>query len=425
MIRVSVREFKTLPPLPPRALKALERFDQQLASSNGGFAFDWRWRQAPRARSLCGVIALPGLEVEILPKIEGAAGEVGVGLGRRNLLYMLVKAGDLPFEERDLAELAAQKLPMFEALATVFASRLRKELIRGAERTYVSEEGERRFVKGKILFEKHARLHAAGQHRVFVKFDEHQIDSSLNRVLSAATDILCRLTTSTRTRASLARSQLDLAEVSKVPLTMEVVDRVQLNRNTLRFSPLVAFARLLAARRVSGISAGAAPSFSLLFPMESVFERFVGRAIQRGAEKIGLNRRGVHLQGKGHRLHLLREDGRGGRFLLRPDIVIERKEQAGPTIVDTKWKHLRAPENDGRYKLDQHDVYQLFAYAQRYEAPLNVLLFPKVPGARSRNFETYEAGHVRRLCVRFLDLSRDLRQERAWFQSELSTALSS
>ena len=54
-------------------------------------------------------------------------------------------------------------------------------------------------------------------------------------------------------------------------------------------------------------------------------------------------------------------------FNLRPDIVIKDKNEPA-FILDTKWKRIDSRLSDGRskYNISQADMYQLFAYGQKY-----------------------------------------------------------
>ena len=70
---------------------------------------------------------------------------------------------------------------------------------------------------------------------------------------------------------------------------------------------------------------------------------------------------------------LIDEDGRTGRFNLRPDAVIETPPER-PIVLDTKWKHLASDEKT--LGVAQSDVYQMLAYARAYGAIRLVLLYP-------------------------------------------------
>jgi 5-methylcytosine-specific restriction enzyme subunit McrC len=82
----------------------------------------------------------------------------------------------------------------------------------------------------------------------------------------------------------------------------------------------------------------------------------------------------VYLQGPS--LHLARHDDERPAFKLKPDIVIKRDGQVA-CILDTKWKRLKPEQaNDG---VSSADIYQMHAYASRYDAPNVILLYPHYP----------------------------------------------
>ena len=81
----------------------------------------------PEPTQWVGVIQVPGLQVEILPKIDEAdlnGKNEKETQARSNLLYMLSVAGQVPVRERDVARLASRKASLSETLAAIFADRL-------------------------------------------------------------------------------------------------------------------------------------------------------------------------------------------------------------------------------------------------------------------------------------------------------------
>jgi 5-methylcytosine-specific restriction enzyme subunit McrC len=119
----------------------------------------------------------------------------------------------------------------------------------------------------------------------------------------------------------------------------------------------------------------------------------------------------------------------GNAFLLRPDIV---GQQAGDVafIADTKWKRLKP--QDFREGVASADVYQMYAYATRYEAADVVLVYPHhgLLGpwqARRAQYvvealPTAAAGTERKISVATVDL-RDLAQVPAQLAATFSAHL--
>ena len=72
-----------------------------------------------------------------------------------------------------------------------------------------------------------------------------------------------------------------------------------------------------------------------------------------------------------------------------------------------RWKCLRGSVEDYSGGVSQSDLYQLYAYAHRYDSTNNVLLFPKVPGLESRSY-SLAGDESKWLRVEFIDVSQDL-----------------
>jgi 5-methylcytosine-specific restriction enzyme subunit McrC len=98
---------------------------------------------------------------------------------------------------------------------------------------------------------------------------------------------------------------------------------------------------------------------SLLFPMETLFERYV-EACLRGslAPDATLTRQASSEYLTTH------QDRRW--FMLKPDFLL--KEAGKSWVMDAKWKRIdqRLGDSESKYGLSQADFYQMFAYGQRY-----------------------------------------------------------
>jgi len=192
MIRWTVTEYGRIPrkELGDKLLIRLQRFDEQYARSTGEQVFDWSRVAYVRALNQVGVIQVPGLTVEILPKTDDTSRDEPLSQdqrqrAQRNLLYMLAVSRNLPIRPRDLAGQRIQRLPMLETLITLFVTRLLRELRRGVEHAYVYLEENRVFLRGKLLLSEHIKRNVARSDRVFVGYDDFTPDIWLNRILKA------------------------------------------------------------------------------------------------------------------------------------------------------------------------------------------------------------------------------------------------
>lgn len=424
MRRIVVREYEALPPLPALVLQRLEALDSAAIGHDRETVLDWRWRRAPRAKSSCGVLRLPDLEVEILPKLTvDIADESQTALARRNFLYMLSLSGHLPFREKDLAEVADHDLPLSEALASAFANRLFRELSRGVERAYETVDRTESFVRGRIRFSEQIRRNFGQDHLVHIRYERYQSDTQLNRILLATVKRLQSLCRSQRALAMLSRCELQFDGVSGVRLTKPAIDAVQLTRNSQRFAPLIGFARIVEAQRGVGMSGRNTETFSLLFPMEQVFERFVAALFRMELSAIGHKGAVIRTQARGDRRALLEDSGGRAHLWLKPDIVISSARGDVVAVIDTKWKQLSGGAGFGRQGVSPDDIFQLSAYARRYESSRNVLLYPRAPGVRPATYELAGSPSGQSISVRFLTLGAEIRTNRLALRQELRAAL--
>ncbi|MBQ3923658.1 MAG: hypothetical protein II707_10195, partial [Spirochaetales bacterium] len=124
---------------------------------------------------------------------------------------------------------------------------------------------------------------------------------------------------------------------------------------------------------------------SLLFSVEKLFESFIAHLFKKYAKDYVVSSQ--------HSRYFLVDkygDSKYGKFRLRPDIVIESKETENfsgyeTIILDTKWKNLDKNMPDKNYLIDIKDMYQLYAYGQKYHLgdsyfldniPKLVLIYP-------------------------------------------------
>ena len=391
-----------------RLYDRLKRFDQH-GRPESDRVFAWGDGQAA-AQQWVGVVQVPGLQLEVLPKVDALApGEADAHDARRNLLYMLAVGGDVPVRSRDMARLTSRSAPLSETLSALFADRLLGELLKGPARAYVARQENLRRFKGKLLVAAQARHNAAHRERFFCRFDEFSDDTLMNRIFRSACLALLDATRTPATQELLRRCLLLLDRVSDVVVHDELFDKVVLTRQNERFGDVLQFCRLILSGRSPTAQSGRSRSFSLLFDMNHVFESFVAGFLRR---HVLPRMEGYRLfpQARRRRRHLLSSEGRGV-LALRPDLLVEAPD-GSRVVLDTKWKRLSSTGSRGG--VAAADLYQLFAYLHRYGCHRSVLLYPRASGISPRDFQVidrHDGPSGEQVAVRFVDLNRDLHRE--------------
>jgi len=394
--------------------KKLQQTDRQL-SRNGQEIFTW-YANHVQARQWVGVIQLPGLLIEILPKVDTRVNiesqfyeRTKIHEARKNLLYMLAIAGKVPVRSRDIAKLTSRKAPLSETLISIFATRLLVEVLKGTDRSYVYQKDNIRYFKGRLIVNRHLLKNTGHRERFFCLYDEFSEDTPLNQLFKSVCRTLLDVTKTPATQDRLRNCLLIFDKVSDNPNPQQLIDRIVLDRQNERFDDLYNFCRLVLSGHAPTVSVGREKSFSLLFDMNKVFERFIAAFIQK---QVMPDLSGYRLfpQAKRNRRHLLQSPAGRGVLRLEPDILI-RSPKGNFQIIDTKWKNMSGAAGKTYSGVNRSDLYQLFAYSERYGCAKSVLLYPKVPGISEFELDILDdSGRAggSKIGVNFVNINRDL-----------------
>jgi 5-methylcytosine-specific restriction enzyme subunit McrC len=360
-------------------------------------------RKHLRARGVGGVISVPGCQLEILPKIE-AVGEADVAdeILRRRLVHMLAVARDIRIDAQDVASLGWQRDTLLEILIRLFCRKMLEAVRQGFPRHYIAHEDDLPALRGRLDVTRQFSTLAAQPQRLACRYDELSSDIALNQVMKAAISKLARLSTAADNQRSLRELLFAYADVSTVPPSALRWNRVILDRTSGRWRELLSLARLLLGERYQTTSAGQTDGHTLLFEMNTLFEEYVARLLQRALAGTGFR---ATTQG-GHR-DCLYEDG-SGRFRTRPDILIRDGNEIA-MVVDTKWKRMTPRIDDPKQGVSQADVYQLMAYSRIYQCDRVMLLYPHHHGLPAepicRPYDIASPAGADRLIVSTVDVS--------------------
>ena len=366
--RNSIEEWEILPVgkdgLPEHDARRLHAAAKR-AARRLGLPVLTRVHQGLKAGQVVGILSVPGQTLEILPKINAEDGDV-----RAALIHLLAVAWDLRLAEGELTILDTQRHDLLELLIRLFANRLLAAVRRGLPRRYVAHEEDLALLRGRLDVKRQFTHLAVRPDRLACRFDELSEDTPLNRVLKAAVTRL----------VGVARSAANARRLSELAARFEFVgdspaplrEPVRLDRTNTAFHDLYRLATLFLSGDWQRTTGGHSTGFALLFPMNELFEKFIGRSLERALAPP----RTVRLQPT-DRHALTSVDGKSRLFALKPDVVIEEPGERR-VILDTKWKPLtsHAPDCEETLRVRQSDVYQMLAYARAYNAKRLVLIYP-------------------------------------------------
>lgn len=385
---IVVREFArlTVEPVIPT-----DRGDVAQVTSS---AFDWLCQESARIGgsaaliqmesrrwlrldNYVGVIQTPcGTTLEILPKVHDAKADIPAS--RRLLQKMLSTCLELPVRDSQRASIQAFDAPLNEWVMRQFLDALETLVKRGLRFDYHRVQSRERFLKGRLDLARQSRQQPGAANQFCIEHDIFDSDRPENRLVKAALDLVvnsCVHPDNWRLSRELSELLVDVPRSIDVRQDFRRWGRTRLLAHYQSIRP---WCQLILGGETPISTAGSWDGMSLLFPMEKVFERYVGACLRRQLPAA------VELRRTARDKSLC--DHRGAPwFNLQPDLMLER---AGRRLtMDTKWKLLDRNRDDAasKYGLSQSDFYQLFAYGHKYQSGRGdlLLIYPS-----TQRFET-------------------------------------
>lgn len=333
-----------------------------------------------------------GQAIEILPKIYKASGkqEDDQNVCRKVFLNMLRHFSDTRNRSFQNASLQTKEgFPILEAYISNYINAAEELVLGGLKRNYNNVGETQRFLKGKIDITRQIGLDVTDKTRFAIRYNKYVENIPQNRILVATLNKLLGITHSVTNRSRIS-ALLSLLSDIPLPKNTEADLKRALSKNRLfsGYDLLMNWSSQFLMNRGFTNFAGNCVNQSLLFQAERLFENFVAYLFKKYAPTYQHTRLSSTAQDTHY--YLVDRHNGTGMFRLRPDIVVKsdkgsmRKECI---IIDTKWKAIDGQSPNRNYLIDMKDMYQLYAYGQKYMqgessnavkevAPKLVLLYP-------------------------------------------------
>lgn len=322
-----------------------------------------------KSNKYVGVIHFEDQTINLLPKIfydaSKETSEKDVKVINAHVLWWLSYCRKLKFPNYQTG-LNNEQADFFEILIYLF-SKYTKELLNSSiYQKYVDVESELSFVKGRIDFDSYItnNLSRGRNHKVSCIFDSFEMDNNFNQCIKQVAKLLLSASKDNQNKRNLYDILFLLDEVSDVAITADECKRILFNPMFSSFETVRDYCVLFLENSVSFNYKNSLKLFAFLLPMEYVFEDFLFGFIDREID-------GVKPFGQVKDTFLDTEK----KFNLRPDLVLKAADQK--FIADTKYKMVYADENDPKKGISQNNLYQMVAYAIRFNTPDIKLFYPK------------------------------------------------
>jgi 5-methylcytosine-specific restriction enzyme subunit McrC len=328
-----------------------------------------------QVQNYAGVVLCPdGTQIEVLPKVAKAnEAENSKEIARLSLLMMLKSLKKFRHIETEVASIKKQKMPLMEIFIAQFLNSVNRLVKKGIRSDYVREQDNGTYLKGKLLHSQQLKHNFINKHKFYVEYDEYLKDRPANRVIHSALNVIAGYT---KVNRSKKLAQELLFAFSDIPLSKNHKNdfsTIKLGRGMQHYDAPISWSRLILEGFSPQSMLGSHNAYSLLFPMEAVFESFVAKYLKKQISTP------FKLSAQVQSKSLVTYDSKS-YFRLKPDLHISKNSQV-LTILDTKWKLIDQLKSSGaeKFGLSQADFYQMLGYGHKYLASEGnlVLIYPK------------------------------------------------
>lgn len=353
---------------------------------------DFNVKDGIKLQNYIGTIAFEGEQFNIFPKVfrydedDFNTADWHIDDMVKNLVVWLGYCDKLNFPFVTMKSELIGTNNLLELFVAIYVRYLKNILDREIFHRYEDIRETGSIIKGKIdIYDYMTKKACHGNlHQMDCTYSSFLLDNLLNRIIKCTCRQIMSLTTQATNKETLHKILIKLNDVSDVVCTPYDCDYVHLNALNRSYNIILSMSKMFLLNKVNSYNTGITQTFCFLFPVELLFEGFVGGFLQ----EMFKDRAKVTFQSSSHYLAELVVDNAfyGNVFLLKPDIVLETADSI--FILDTKYKEIdRFEKIKENKKLDisDNDIKQMAVYGARRGAKKMYLIYPL---HRSEDLET-------------------------------------
>ncbi|WP_170852550.1 McrC family protein [Sphingobacterium wenxiniae] len=342
-----------------------ENITENIQSRQGILRFDGN---TARARNFIGFIQSEHESIEIYPKIFREA-NMEKSMMLKHLFYWFdyCRKWKFPFTDVNLSNLQDIDLP--ELILNLIANQLYEVISTNPISLYQDMEEAMLKPKGSLNFTRYISNSMANGNFHVLECDHQpmEYDNRLNRTIKYVARLLLSKSRFPETRQKLEDIIFILDEVEDQVCRSSFLDHVPISPFYQEYQTTIGLCRMVLEQHVYNHHYEDSKHWSLLLPMEYVFEDFIAGFLERHFS--------ADWEVKYQKSDMFLTDERV--FQMQHDIfLVSKKDNSIKIIVDTKYKLRGNFKDDKKKGIAQSDLYQMTSYAFRRGCCNVLLLYP-------------------------------------------------
>ena len=342
------------------------------------------------------VVMKDGTQFEILPMLQAKDRNGNILSNKRVFLNMLSAMKELPLDASTLNTRAAENLNIFESFILAFSNEVMGIVHNGLKQCYTPFINNENFLKGKVVYAKHATKNFAHKDKFFVEYDVFTINRAENRLIKSTMKYLKDITSSARTRNKLDAL---IANFDGVDYSMNYERDFAsciTDRSMKGYVNALKWVEIFLLNRYINVTKGRDVSYAVVFPTAQLFDSYTAYNLNRMLDN---QRFKAEMQVKRYPMlnHAMRRDS------AQALAVMTYRESGMRVVFDSKWQGLSGQdENFGIRETDINDLYNLL---ETYHSDSVCYIYPLTRELREDSREISfksEDGILGRVC--FVDI---------------------
>ncbi|HOG19762.1 MAG TPA: hypothetical protein PKW37_04905 [Salinivirgaceae bacterium] len=328
-----------------------------------------------RANNYVGFIQTTSDLIEIYPKVFRNCPKKDKNDMLRHIFFWFnyCRKWRFPFSQALLDKLSIDEFP--ELIINLIASQFFETVSNQPLTMYQPVEETMLTPKGSINFKRYIAngLASGNFQNIECDYEPFMFDNKVNRIIKYCSRLLMAQTKFTENFQILQKVVFILDEVEDVPCNSFDIENITLNTFFDEYNKVLNSCKLVLNQQLYSSHTYDLSQWSLLFPMEYIFEDFVAGFLQQYFSKDW------HVKYQKSDEYLATNKLGRKVFNMQHDIFLTSKQSKKTIIVDTKYK-LRSTDykNDIQKGIAQADLYQMTSYAFRRGCTDVFLLYPNL-----------------------------------------------
>lgn len=317
-------------------------------------------------QNFVGTIPLDDIQIEILPKIPLVENDIEAEKNR--FLEILENINYFKAKFLNNSKIAITDTSILEIFIHLFIKEVEEIIEKGLLYRYINKSENINIFKGKLDISNHIRYNFLHKEKFFMKFDEFSINSLENSIIKLTIQKLKKISVNSKNKDNLNKISHHLESISILPNSIESLKYITFDRTNDYYKNAIQWAKIFLNNQSSSIfSITNGEVATMLFPMETIFENYIGNKLISIIKEKSYEDLIIKVQDNSCSVFsttTLNDTEINNIFKIKPDIIIKNKNSKEIFILDTKWKILNKLDN--KFKISTEDIYQILSYVKIY-----------------------------------------------------------